>query len=446
MCNGLMTKGNGQWTYSSHCAIVNGPPPTPPLGCVHRKMGVLMSKRQTVEQVQKVSIAVSAFKDGLKDRPPSKRKSEGCIRKGSKGDVLDQVLEEEKDETESNPDSPCQSQPRQENPANRAAWERLRDGKGIEPDEFDNSKRFTPLAFIRPTRALNDDELPEITLDQREEIANDEMCEICEVWTAESLYPCRICSRVFHDGCLHRMGYLRNDNALEVTEMAHTETGWSCYYCDNLNLLLTEEEMYSLMETFSQCKVIPECTLNLDDFLHYKHLVNRRMQEKQLSDELEEQASLQFSSMDPEKKGQIEWIDFLSHESICLLQKLRSQNSLLRLLSVKEQERARAMFLTLDQDNDGLITGSECRKAQHGWFRKQSKEVASCNVSISHVGPMSESSPASSTSGKSQEKGPLATDPDENKQVNWDAFLRENVLYILAARPNSSAIHLKPSI
>lgn len=26
---------------------------------------------------------------------------------------------------------------------------------------------------------------------------------------------------------------------------------------DNLNLLLTEEEMYSLMETFKQCKIIP---------------------------------------------------------------------------------------------------------------------------------------------------------------------------------------------
>ncbi|CAJ0938681.1 unnamed protein product [Ranitomeya imitator] len=230
-----------------------------------------------------------------------------------------------------------------------------------------------------------------------------------------------------------------------VVDLAWSYSG-SIAAWDNLNLLLTEEEMYSLMETFSQCKVIPECTLNLDDFLHYKHLVNRRMQEKQLSDELEEQASLQFSSMDPEKKGQIEWIDFLSHESICLLQKLRSQNSLLRLLSEKERERARATFLTLDQDNDGLITGSECRKAQHGWFRKQSKEAASCNVSISHVGPMSESSPASSTSGKSQEKVPLATVLDENKQVNWDAFLRENVLFILAARPNSSAIHLKPSI
>ncbi|KAM4709273.1 PHD finger protein 24 isoform 1-T2 [Discoglossus pictus] len=409
-------------------------------------MGVLMSKRQTVEQVQKVSIAVSAFKDGLKDRPPSKRKSEGCIRKGSKGDVLDQVLEESLGEDGSNPGSPCQTQPRQENPINRAAWERLRDGRGVEPEEFDKSSCFTPPAFIRPKRALNDDDAVEISLEQREEITNDEMCEICEVWTAESLYPCRICSRVFHDGCLRRMGYLRNDNALEVTEMAHTETGWSCYYCDNLNLLLTEEEMYSLMETFSQCKVIPECPLTLDDFLHYKHLVNRRQQEKQLSDELEEQATIQFSAMDPEKKGQLEWGDFLSHESICLLQQLRTQNSLLRLLTPKERERARSTFQSLDQDNDGLISSSECRRAQHGWFRKQSKETVSCNVSISHVGPMSESSPASSTSGKSQEKTPLTTEAEEGRQVNWETFLKDSIIFILAARPNSSAIHLKLSV
>ncbi|XP_018100129.1 PHD finger protein 24 [Xenopus laevis] len=409
-------------------------------------MGVLMSKRQTVEQVQKVSIAVSAFKDGLKERPPSKRKSEGCIRKGSKADVLDQVLEEEKDESGSKPGSPCQSQPRQENLINRAAWERLRDGRGVEPEEFNKNSCFTPPAFIRPKRALNDDEPLEISLEQREEITNDEMCEICEVWTAESLYPCRICSRVFHDGCLRRMGYLRNDNTLELTEMAHTETGWSCYYCDNLNLLLTQEEMYSLMEMFSQCKVIPECPLTLDDFLHYKHLVNRQLQDKSLSDDLEEQVTLQFSSMDPEKKGQVEWGDFISHESICLLQKLRTENSLLRLLTAKERERTRATFLSLDQDNNKLINGSECRRAQHGWFRKQSKEAVSCNVSISHVGPMSESSPASSTSGKSQDKTPLTSDPDEGRQVSWDTFLKENAIFILAARPNSSAIHLKPSV
>lgn len=63
------------------------------------------------------------------------------------------------------------------------------------------------------------------------QVLNDEMCEICEVWTAESLFPCRICSRVYHDGCLRRMGYLQNDSAAEMTETAHTETGWSCHYC-----------------------------------------------------------------------------------------------------------------------------------------------------------------------------------------------------------------------
>ncbi|CAH2297295.1 PHD finger 24 [Pelobates cultripes] len=410
-------------------------------------MGVLMSKRQTVEQVQKVSIAVSAFKDGLKERPPSKRKSEGCIRKGSKADMLDQVLEEDKDDDGSNNASPCQSQPRPENPINRAAWERLRDGRGVEPEEFNKTSRFTPPAFIRPTRALNDDDPVAISLEQRDEVCSRVRC-LCEVHNQGRFYSGMIMwpSGRFDCCCRGTLGGLRRDWEREETDPPYKEAYFLAYFLDNLNLLLTEEEMYSLMETFSQCKVIPECPLTLDDFLHYKHLVNRRMQEKQLSDELEEQATLQFSSMDSEKKGQIEWADFLSHESICLLQKLRSQNSLLRLLTPKERERARTTFVSLDQDSDRLIGSSECRRVQHSWFRKQSKETASCNVSISHVGPMSESSPASSTSGKSQEKTNLTTEPEESRQVNWDTFMKENVVYILAARPNSPAIHLKPLV
>lgn len=39
----------------------------------------------------------------------------------------------------------------------------------------------------------------------------------------------------------------------------------------------------------------------------------------------EEQAALQFNALDPDKKGHIEWQDFLSHESIQLLQKIRPQ-------------------------------------------------------------------------------------------------------------------------
>ncbi|KAI6058469.1 PHD finger protein 24 [Aix galericulata] len=371
-------------------------------------MGVLMSRRQTVEKVQKVSLAVSAFKDGLREQPAARRRAEaGGTRRGT----LEQTVQEGEEEAPAGPSQP------EEGSASKAAWERLRDGRGI---------------------------------------LNDEMCEICEVWTAESLFPCRVCSRVYHDGCLRRMGYLQNDSAVE----------------DNLNLLLTEEEMYSLMETLRQCKIIPDTCLTLDDFLHYKHLVHKQQFEQPMGEAQEEAATLQFSALDPDKKGHVEWPDFLSHESIQLLQKLRPQNSLLRLLTAKERERARAAFLALDQDGDGFIGEGECHKARHSWFRKHQKETPSCNVrygdtrgmgnlcvgrgsgdkpapclppcSISHVGPMSESSPASSGSAKSQEKTLLAAEQEDARRVDWPGFLRDNVAYILAARPNSAAVHLQP--
>ncbi|NWQ93466.1 PHF24 protein, partial [Burhinus bistriatus] len=277
-------------------------------------MGVLMSRRQTVEKVQKVSLAVSAFKDGLRDQPSTRRRAEAG---GTHQETLEQAVQEGEEEVSAGPSQT------EESSASKAAWERLRDGRGVEPEEFDRANRFTPPAFIRPKPACPC--CPSEQLLVSPQVLNDEMCEICEVWTAESLFPCRVCSRVYHDGCLRRMGYLQNDSAVEVTETAHTETGWSCYYCDNLNLLLTEEEMYSLMETLRHCKIIPETCLTLDDFLHYKHLVHKQQFERSMAEAQEEQAALQFSALDPDKKGHIEWHDFLSHESIQLLQKLRPQ-------------------------------------------------------------------------------------------------------------------------
>ncbi|XP_068963460.1 PHD finger protein 24-like, partial [Petaurus breviceps papuanus] len=118
------------------------------------------------------------------------------------------------------------------------------------------------------------------------------------------------------------------------------------------------------------------------------------------------------------------------------------KNSLLRLLTVKERERARTAFLA--QGIGGYISETECRRAQHTWFRKRPLEAPSCNVSISHVGPMSESSPASNSSAKSPEKPLQTAEQEEPRSVDWPTFLKENVIYILAARPNSAAIHLKP--
>ncbi|XP_017907594.1 PREDICTED: PHD finger protein 24 isoform X2 [Capra hircus] len=382
-------------------------------------MGVLMSKRQTVEQVQKVSLAVSAFKDGLRDRPSIRRTGE---LPGSRRGTVEGSVQEVQEEKEVEASAPALQE---ESSVNRASWERLRDGRGVEPEEFDRTSRFTPPAFIRPTRKLDDDKPPDIRLEPREPVVNDEMCDVCEVWTAESLFPCRVCTRVFHDGCLRRMGYIQGDSAAE----------------DNLNLLLTEEEMYSLTETFQQCKVIPDCSLTLEDFLRYRHQTAKRgNSDRALSEEQEEQAARQFAALDPEHRGHVEWPDFLSHESLLLLQQLRPQNSLLRLLTVKERERARATFLA--RGSGSTISEAECHRAQHSWFCKRPTEAPSCNVSVSHVGPIADSSPASSSS-KSQDKAPLPTEP-ESRFVDWPTFLQESVIYILAARPNSSAIHLKP--
>ncbi|GAA6100201.1 PHD finger protein 24 isoform X1 [Tachysurus ichikawai] len=238
----------------------------------------------------------------------------------------------------------------------------------------------------------------------------------------------------------------------QIQEMAYIHRANASHTMDNVNLILTEEEMYSLMETFKQCKIIPESCLVSDELLQYRHFVSKQLFEKDLTDDQEEEVLAQFAALDPEKKGQIEWSDFLYHESLSVLQKFRTENSLVRLLTAKDRDRARAVFQSLDQDKDGVITAIESRRAQASWFRKHSKEPQSCNVrlrglcspimnmGISHVGPISESSPASSSSDRSRDK---AMEKYDNRPVTWDAFLRESAIYILAARPNSSAMHIR---
>ncbi|XP_060936374.1 PHD finger protein 24 [Limanda limanda] len=404
-------------------------------------MGVLMSKKQQVEKVQKCNAVVFAFQAGVKDRPPTGKQGDGDVEEedGSANPEGKNGEEAEKEDTDSGA-APSTSQQaaaaasRDECKANNEAWSRLRDGKGVEPEDLDKTHQLTPPAFVRPKREADDDQPVEVELDKKEQPPRDEMCDVCEVWTADDLYPCRVCTRMFHDGCLRELGYLRTEALQEMRDAAHTVTGWSCYYCDNLNLLLTEEEMYSLMETFKQCKIIPESCLVSDELLQYRHFVSKQQFEKDLTDEQEEEVLAQFVSLDPEKKGHIEWSDFLYFESLAMLRKFRTENSMMRLLTAKERDKARSVFLGLDLDKDGLITRAECRQAQSSWFNNPNKDSQSCNVSISQVGPMCESSPGSSGSERSK--------TGDSRPVTWADFLKESGIYILAARPNSSAMHI----
>ncbi|KAG7266326.1 hypothetical protein CRUP_038477, partial [Coryphaenoides rupestris] len=277
-------------------------------------MGVLMSKKQQVEKVQKCNAVVSAFQQGIKISPPPANQDKADEDGGGAADAPAKrsAGEEGGEEEEANAAPPPT---RDECNVNQEAWSQMRDGKGVEPEDLQKSHQLTPPAFVRPKREANDDQALEVELGQREQL-----------------------------------GYLRAEALQEMRDSAHTVTGWSCYYCDNVNLLLTEEEMYSLQF------------------------------EKDLTDEQEEEVLGQFAALDPDKKGHIEWSDFLYFESLTVLRKLRTETSMVRLLSAKERDQARTLFLSLDLDKDGLITGGESRQAQQSWFHKLNKDTQSCNV------------------------------------------------------------------
>ncbi|XP_077594299.1 PHD finger protein 24 [Stigmatopora nigra] len=388
-------------------------------------MGALTSKKQQVNKVQRCTAVVSAFQSGIKERPGGPKPEEGP--EPARASVPEETGQEGQTEGRASAATAVVAAvAAAPSSVNREAWARLRDGKGVEPEELEKRRVLTPPAYVRPKREADDDQPLRVDLDEREQPASDDTCDVCQVWTADDLRPCRICTRVFHDGCLRELGCPDSRASPDVA-------GWSCYYCDNVNLLLTEEEMYSLTETFKQCKIIPESCLVSDELLQYHHSVSKRRFETDLSDEQEEGVLAQFAALDPQKKGRVEWADFLYFESLAVLKRFRSENSLVRLLSAKERDAARSAFLSADRDRDGRVTPAERRRAQRSWFQRLGKgPTQSCDVSASPVGPLCESGP-----------GQAAQTDQDDGPTSWADFLRDSAIYILAARPNSSATHIR---
>lgn len=70
---------------------------------------------------------------------------------------------------------------------------------------------------------------------------------------------------------------------------------------------------------------LTESCLVSDELLQYRHFASKQQFDKDLTDEQEEEVLAQFAALDPEKKGQIEWSDFLYFESLAVLRKLRTE-------------------------------------------------------------------------------------------------------------------------
>lgn len=165
--------------------------------CLSAAMGVLMSKKQQVEKVQKCTAVVSAFQSGLKDRAAVAKPSEGQAEDGE-GPAKISVSPDEKnteeprqDETD-NSAGPSTSQQtsaltRDECKVNQEAWSRLRDGKGVEPEDLDKSHQLTPPAFVRPKREPNDDQPVEVDLEKKEQVHEDlNRAAACDLGVSEN--------------------------------------------------------------------------------------------------------------------------------------------------------------------------------------------------------------------------------------------------------------------
>lgn len=150
-------------------------------------MGVLMSKKQQVQKVQKCTAVVSAFQAGVKDRQAAAKRveeedtEEAGDSQEKKTEVVQKEKEEEEEQEEKEGDEgsagPTTSQQgaatsRDECKVNQEAWSRLRDGKGVEPEELDKSHQLTPPAFIRPKREADDDQPLEVELNVKEQVAH----------------------------------------------------------------------------------------------------------------------------------------------------------------------------------------------------------------------------------------------------------------------------------
>lgn len=139
-----------------------------------------MSKKQQVEKVQKCNAVVSAFQAGIKERPAPAKQADGEVEEGEgpakpSANADDKNAgESEQDETDNSagPSTSQQASTRDECKVNQESWSRLRDGKGVEPEDLDKSYQLTPPAFVRPKREADDDQPVEVELKKKEQVLN----------------------------------------------------------------------------------------------------------------------------------------------------------------------------------------------------------------------------------------------------------------------------------
>lgn len=68
-------------------------------------------------------------------------------------------------------------------------------------------------------------------LDISFQVQPEELCHVCSVYTGRETYPCRICYKVYHEGCLRKLGQCKDPASSALLKRAVKPVGWSCHKC-----------------------------------------------------------------------------------------------------------------------------------------------------------------------------------------------------------------------
>lgn len=267
------------------------------------------------------------------------------------------------------------------------------------------SLRFGDFQHLDRVHKVDDTEfLPvDIAFFQEGKVQPEELCHVCSVYTGCETLVCGVCYRLYHQGCLSKIGQWTGPPDL----LTSASGIWTCHQCSNLGNLLTEEEVIRVLKRLDKCNIRREDDLSLTDYLAYCHMSLQDDDGKVLTREKAENARRRFAQVQPDTKSRITWCQFLNIEAVRILSK-RNKNALVRILTAPELERARDEFRILDTDMDGRITKATAHEALDKNSRK---------------------------SGYYPDETMMYIDEDLNQSISWIEFLGDRAIYIIAERP-----------
>ncbi|XP_061175618.1 PHD finger protein 24-like [Saccostrea echinata] len=191
----------------------------------------------------------------------------------------------------------------------------------------------------------------------------DVYCEVCQCMfkKAEKQYPCRICEGIFHKDCVMGIKNLHPSHKSTI-ERANTKIGWSCPACDDLSLLLSEDELNNILQTFDE-EINPK-----GDHISFEEFLAFKKRQYDITEDDHDHLRLEFQLVDTDSNGQIDWWEFLTYQAKMRLFS-RSQEELVDLLTVKEMEVAQSAFSRLKLNRSGRVSPGESRRLLSEWYR-----------------------------------------------------------------------------